>query len=97
MEAGSGPIFFSYGKSAAFALLPITEGSRLTSEASSFMVIFFQSLEVTMRIESVIACPERLVPAALKTTGKFQAFACLNIRLTSSALSAMITIFGTNL
>ena len=69
MEAGSGPIFLPNGFKMSFALEPITPGSKaiLSPFDSTLAPVQFPANKT--RTESVIACPERLVPAALNVTG----------------------------
>ena len=47
-------------------------GCMVMVEASGDILYFSQFLPATIKTESVIACPERLVPAALKVTGTFR-------------------------
>ena len=69
--AGSGPIFFEYLASKPFTWAPVSAGSKLIKLASGAILNLLKFLDVTIKIESLIACPESEVPAALKVMLKF--------------------------
>src|SRR5215475_1153194 len=69
MEAGSGPILRRYAARNRFASAPMIPGwSRIVS-APGLIDQSRHPSPSSARTESLIACPERLVPAARKVTG----------------------------
>ncbi len=69
IEAGSGPILRPNGASQAFAWAPMTPGCRRICAPSARISRPFQLSPRTSSTESLMAWPERLVPAARKVTG----------------------------
>ena len=65
-DAGSGPIRRRYRRRTALARPPVIPGCTRRRAPSSSTVIPFQAREMSTRIPSVTAWPDRLVPAALK-------------------------------
>ena len=96
IDAGSGPNFLPRGLRISFTFAPTSPGSMVISPASSEMAYPSQFFPATTSTESLTACPERLVPAALKVTGTFSLSAVRRIRDISSSFSERITIFGTS-
>ncbi len=96
IDAGSGPILRPYGASAAFASAPMTPGSRTIRSPPSFTSRRCHPPARTSRIESVTACPERLVPAARNVTGRLRRSATASRRMTSVSLRTFTTILGTS-
>ena len=72
----------------------LSDDARL--EGYLFMVgryaVFFPILPATMRMESLMACPDKLVPAARKVTGNSWRLASFNSCETSSSSFERITI-----
>ena len=68
MEAGSGPIFLPHGFKMSFDLEPITPGSKAILFPLDSNLTPFQFPANKTTTESVIACPEGLVPADLNVT-----------------------------
>ena len=71
-------------------------GCSVIVSRSSEIEYFSQCLPATIRIESLILCPERLVPAALNVTGRLCLSASANKRETSSSFIERTTIWGIN-
>ncbi|MNN39837.1 hypothetical protein D3C81_1538890 [compost metagenome] len=69
IEAGSGPILRPNGASQALAWAPITPGCRRICVPWPRISRPFQLSPSTISTESLIAWPDRLVPAARKVTG----------------------------
>ncbi|MCY1560780.1 hypothetical protein D9M68_979560 [compost metagenome] len=94
IEAGSGPILRPKGASQALAWAPITPGCRRICSPCLRMSRPFQLSPSTSSTESLMAWPERLVPAARKVTGTSSAWAALSRAMTSASLSTRITSLG---
>jgi hypothetical protein len=94
IEAGSGPILRPNGASQALACAPITPGCRRICVPWPRISRPFQLSPSTISTESLIACPERLVPAARKVTGTRSRWASFSSVTTSSSDSTRITSFG---
>ena len=91
MKAGSGPNFRPNGLRKSLTLEPITPGWSVTVIPSSSVLIFPQFLPATTSTESLTACPERLVPAALNVTETLWQEAALRICAISSSVPERIT------
>ena len=96
IEAGSGPILRWKGASTALALAPITPGCRRICSPPLRISRPFQLSPSTISTESLIAWPDRLVPAARKVTGTFSACASLSSLTTSASVSTRTTSLGTS-
>ena len=75
IEAGSGPILLPSGASLRLAAAPITPGCSVINAPSAATSMPRQPSPSMTRTESLIAWPERLVPAARNVTGVVQASA----------------------
>ena len=93
-EAGSGANFRPKGANSSFTRCPIIPGCRVISLWSGDILYFSQCLPATMSMESLMACPDRLVPAARKVTGRLYKSASFSNREISSSPSERITICG---
>jgi len=69
MEAGSGPNLVEYGRRARFTWAPMTPGWTLTRAPLSSTWMPRQCRATSTRMPSLIAWPDRLVPAARKVMG----------------------------
>ena len=96
IDAGSGPILHPKRASWRLAAAPITPGCNVIVAASTPISQRRQLSPSRTSTESVIACPERLVPAARKVTGVASSAQVASSRITSSSLSATTTSCGTS-
>lgn len=105
MDAGSGPIlywveslcFFLYAASRRFTSPPIRPGSRVIVLPSSSIWYLRHALPLWlsfMRTESVMAWPEREVPAARNVTGVSCSRAFASVCTTSSSVKTRTTACG---
>ncbi|MNQ42490.1 hypothetical protein D3C85_561950 [compost metagenome] len=94
IDAGSGPILRWNGASTALAWAPITPGCRRICAPLARMSRPFQWSPRTISTESLIAWPDRLVPAARKVTATCWAWASLSSSTTSASDSTRSTSFG---
>lgn len=78
------------------AELPRIPGWSLIFSASSRMWQAFHPGPSLTSMESVMAWPERLVPAALNVRGRPRAPACRITSTTSGSFSTVTAIFGTS-
>ena len=90
IEAGSGPKCRPKGARCWFTLAPTMPGCSVTV-VSSWYSHFSQCLPATTKMLSVMACPEREVPAARKVTGRPIPCAKARIRDTSFSSAARRT------
>ena len=96
IDAGSGPILRRNGARRRLATAPMTPGCRTIVWPSSAGVQPRQWSPIRTSTESLIACPDRLVPAARKVTGVCSRAQCASSRTTSASLSTTTAIFGTS-
>ena len=94
IEAGSGPILRPSGASQALAWAPMTPGCRRICAPLARMSRPFQLSPRTISTESLMAWPERLVPAARKVTGTRWALASSSRHTTSASDSTRTTSLG---
>ncbi|MCY1460361.1 hypothetical protein D9M71_779140 [compost metagenome] len=94
IEAGSGPILRPKGASQALAWAPITPGCRRICWPWWRISRPFQLSPSTISTESLMAWPDRLVPAARKVTGTRSRWASLSRATTSSSDSTRTTSLG---
>ncbi len=86
MDAGSGPILAPWRCRAKFTWAPITPGwTRIRAPLSSTWMVR-QCRATSTRMPSLMACPDRLVPAARKVMGIPAFWLNLNSCRTSSTL-----------
>jgi hypothetical protein len=95
IDAGSGPILRPKLASRRLAIAPITPGCSAIVSASVPMRHPRQLSPSSTSTESVIACPERLVPAARNVTGVPWPAHAASRRTTSSSLSTTTASAGT--
>ena len=93
-DAGSGENILPYGARIWLTRSPTIPGSSVIVDASADTSYFSQFLPATISTESVMACPERLVPAARNVTASPALLASLSKRETSASLSERTTICG---
>ena len=96
IEAGSGPILRWKGSSRRFACAPITPGcSEIVQPPAPTWQPCQPSPSITST-ESLIACPDRLVPAARKVSGVPSSRACRSSVCSSASLSSTTISSGTS-
>ncbi len=96
IDAGSGPILRPWGARRRLASAPMTPGCKVIVAASAPTLQPRQRSPSSIRTESVIACPDRLVPAARKVTGVPSRAQSERSAITSSSLSTTTASFGTS-
>ncbi len=94
IEAGSGPILRPRGASRTLTSPPMMPGPRRTLPASGAISQVAKLSPISASTPSVIACPDRLVPAARKVTGRPCSRATASTARTSSSLSTTATTSG---
>ncbi len=94
IEAGSGPILRPNGASQALAWAPMTPGCSLICSPWPRTSRPFQLSPSTIRTESLMAWPDKLVPAARKVMGTRSRWASLISPTTSSSDSTRTTSLG---
>ncbi len=96
IDAGSGPMRAPNGTSARFTRPPIAPGCTRTRRPSSSGSIVRQPWPTSTSRPSVIACPDRLVPAARNVTGMRDRRENAKSARTSSIDSGLRTARGTS-
>ena len=96
IDAGSGPILRPNGARRRLAMAPMTPGCSVMVSPPSPGVQPRQLSPSSTSTESLIACPDRLVPAARNVTGVCNRAQSASKRRSSSSLSMTTTIFGTS-
>ena len=94
IDAGSGPILHPKRASWWLAAAPITPGCNVIVAASTPTSQWRQLSPSSTSTESVIAWPERLVPAARKVTGVASSVHAASSRITSCSLSTTTASCG---
>ncbi len=95
IEAGSGPILRPSGARRRLAIAPITPGPSVMVWASPATATRLHASPSRTRTESLIACPERLVPAARNVTGALRFAHAARTATTSASASTMTASRGT--